>query len=67
MFICGRNPATLKVALGQLDALRGGSEVDGAVADVRHYEERRTVEQEAASRFGRLDILVNNAGVPRRT
>ena len=63
MFICGRNPATLKIALGQLRALRGESGADGTVADVRYYEECRSVVQKAATRFGRLDILVNNAGV----
>ena len=63
VFICGRNPATLKMALGQLHTLRGESDVAGIVADVRRYEECRSVVQEAATRFGRLDILVNNAGV----
>jgi len=63
VFICGRNPATLKVALGQLHAFRGESGAAGTVADVRRYEECRSVVQQAATRFGRLDILVNNAGV----
>ena len=63
VFICGRNPATLKMAVGQLHTLRGESDVAGMVADVRRYEECRSVVQEAATRFGRLDILVNNAGV----
>jgi 3-oxoacyl-[acyl-carrier protein] reductase len=63
VFICGRNPVTLKMALGHLHALRGENVVDGAVADVRKYEECCRVVQEAATRFGRLDILVNNAGV----
>ena len=63
VFICGRDPATLKMALGQIHALQGESDVGGMVADVRRYEECRSVVQEAATRFGRLDILVNNAGV----
>ena len=63
VFICGRNPVTLKMALGHLHALRGENVADGAVADVRQYEECRRVVQEAARRFGRVDILVNNAGV----
>lgn len=63
VFICGRNPATLKMALAQLRALRDESGADGAVADVRHYEQCRSVVQETTARFGRLDILVNNAGV----
>ena len=63
VFICGRNPATLKLALGQLHAFRGESAAAGTVADVRRYEECRSVVQQAATRFGRLDILVNNADV----
>jgi NAD(P)-dependent dehydrogenase (short-subunit alcohol dehydrogenase family) len=51
------------MALGQLHALQGESDVAGMVADVRRYEECRSVVQEAATRFGRLDILGNNAGV----
>ena len=63
VFICGRNPATLKLALGQLHSFRGESGAAGTVADVRRYQECRSVVQQAATRFGRLDILVNNAGV----
>ena len=63
VFICGRNPATLKMALSQLHTFRGESARLGAVADVRRYEECRSVVQQAATQFGRLDILVNNAGV----
>ncbi len=63
VFICGRNPATLQMALGQLHAFRGESGAAGTVADVRRYAECRSVVQQAATRFGRLDILVNNAGV----
>jgi 3-oxoacyl-[acyl-carrier protein] reductase len=63
VFICGRNPATLKLALGQLHVVQGESNAAGAVTDVRRYEECCSVVQQAATRFGRLDILVNNAGV----
>jgi NAD(P)-dependent dehydrogenase (short-subunit alcohol dehydrogenase family) len=63
VFICGRNPATLRTALGKLHAFRGENSAAGTVADVRHYEECRSVVQQAATRFGRLDILVNNAGI----
>jgi 3-oxoacyl-[acyl-carrier protein] reductase len=63
VFICGHNPATLKMALGRLHALRGEGGAEGAVADIRHYEECRSVVHGAAKRFGRLDILVNNAGI----
>ena len=63
VFICGRNAATLKQALGQLHALRGENRTAGVVADVRRYEECRSVVQQVETRFGRLDILVNNAGI----
>lgn len=63
VFICGHNPATLKNALGELHAFRREIRADGAVADIRNYEECRGVVQGVAKRFGRLDILVNNAGV----
>lgn len=36
VFICCRNPATLKMALGQLHTLRGEGGADGTVADVHH-------------------------------
>jgi NAD(P)-dependent dehydrogenase (short-subunit alcohol dehydrogenase family) len=63
VFICGRNPATLRTALGKLQTFRGENSAAGTVANVRHYEECRSVVQQAATRFGRLDILVNNAGI----
>ena len=63
VFICGRNAATLKLALGQLHALRGENRTAGVVADVRRYEECRSVVQQVETLFGRLDILVNNAGI----
>ena len=63
VFICGRNAATLKQALGQLHALRGENRTAGVVADVRRYEECRSVVQQVETLFGRLDILVNNAGI----
>ena len=63
VFICGRNAATLKQALGQLHALRGENRTAGVVADVRRYEECRSVVQQVDTLFGRLDILVNNAGI----
>jgi len=63
VFVCGRNAATLKMALGQLQSLRGENGTAGAVADVRRYEGCRSVVQPVETRFGRLDILVNNAGI----
>jgi NAD(P)-dependent dehydrogenase (short-subunit alcohol dehydrogenase family) len=62
IFICGRDPNTLPAAL---EKLRGPApaNVDGAVADVRKYEDCRKLVRAASERFGGLDILVNNAGV----
>jgi 3-oxoacyl-[acyl-carrier protein] reductase len=63
VFICGRNPATLKTALGQLHTFGGETSAAGTVADVRRYKDCRNLVQQAATRFGRVDILVNNAGI----
>jgi len=62
VFICGRDESFLKAALKKL---REGAfdRVDGMVADVRHYEQCRSLVHAAAERFGGLDILVNNAGL----
>jgi len=62
VFICGRDAQVLKGALTNLGSKAGGR-VDGAVADVRHYEDCRRLIHTAAERFGGLDILVNNAGI----
>jgi 3-oxoacyl-[acyl-carrier protein] reductase len=63
VFICGRNAATLKMALDQLSTLQREDGTAGAVADVRRYEECRSIVRQVEKRFGRLDILVNNAGI----
>ena len=63
VFICGRNPATLKTALGQLRTFGSQTSAAGVVADVRRNNDCRNLVQKAATRFGRLDILVNNAGI----
>ena len=63
VFICGRNPATLKMALGQLHTFGAEASAAGTVADVRRYDDCRNFVQKAATRFGRVDILVNNAGI----
>ena len=62
VFICGRDAAVLKSALGRL----GGAAKDriaGRVADMRRYDDCRKLISAAAERFGGLDILVNNAGI----
>jgi 3-oxoacyl-[acyl-carrier protein] reductase len=63
VFICGRNPATLKTALGHLRILGAETSAAGIVADVRSYKDCRKVVQQAATQFGGVDILVNNAGI----
>ena len=64
VFMCGRDDGNLKAALEKLQAQSGGRDrVDGICADVRRYEECRTLVQRASERFGGVDILVNNAGV----
>jgi len=63
VFICGRDPARLKMALGQLHTFGAEASAAGTVADVRRYDDCRTFVQKAATRFGRVDILVNNAGI----
>jgi len=63
VFICGRNPATLKTALGQLRSFGSQTSAAGVVADVRRNNDCCNLVQKAATRFGRLDILVNNAGI----
>jgi len=65
VFICGRNEAFLKKALETLGQDRSPASepiVDGAVADVRRYEDCRRLIRAGAQRFSGLDILVNNAG-----
>jgi 3-oxoacyl-[acyl-carrier protein] reductase len=63
VFICGRNAATLKMALDQLHSFGAKASAAGTVADVRRYDDCRNFVQKAATRFGRVDILVNNAGI----
>jgi len=62
VFICGRDASFLKAAVERLGRV-ASSRVDGLVADVRRYEDCRTLIRAAAEHFGGLDILVNNAGV----
>jgi 3-oxoacyl-[acyl-carrier protein] reductase len=63
VFICGRNAATLKMALDQLHTFGAEASAAGTVADVRRYDDCRNFVQKAATRFGRVNILVNNAGI----
>ena len=63
VFICGREGATLKAALGSLGKGLEPGRVDGTAADVSRFDDCRRLIQAAAQRFGGLDILVNNAGV----
>ncbi|HTG61766.1 MAG TPA: SDR family NAD(P)-dependent oxidoreductase, partial [Terriglobia bacterium] len=62
VFVCGRDPATLKTAVQDLERT-GKGQADGITIDVRHYEECRKLVRAAVELFGGLDILVNNAGI----
>ncbi|MGH6629129.1 MAG: SDR family NAD(P)-dependent oxidoreductase, partial [Burkholderiales bacterium] len=62
VFICGRDPASLRMALENLGG-NANDRVDGITADMRRYEDCRKLIHAAAERFGGLDILVNNAGI----
>jgi len=62
VFICGRDPATLRATLETLGR-NAKDRLDGVAADIRSYEDCRKLIHAAAERFGGLDILVNNAGM----
>ncbi len=62
VFVCGRDEATLKSALEDLERT-GSGRAEGMAADVRRYEDCRKLVRATAERFGGLDILVNNAGI----
>lgn len=63
VFICGRDPETLKTALQNLRTRAGDGRVEGVAADVSRYNDCRKLIQQAVEGFGGLDILVNNAAV----
>ena len=63
VFLCGRDAGRVASAVASLRGRHRGEAVDGMTADVRRYEECRSVVDRAVERFGGLDILVNNAGI----
>jgi NAD(P)-dependent dehydrogenase (short-subunit alcohol dehydrogenase family) len=63
VFICGRDASTVKGAVAKLGGSGRSSQIDGAAADVRRFEDCQSIVARAAERFGGLDILVNNAGI----
>jgi NAD(P)-dependent dehydrogenase (short-subunit alcohol dehydrogenase family) len=64
VFLCGRDPATLERARGELEPLCGeGQEVAVRPADVSDPDEVESLVAAAISRFPTLSILVSNAGV----
>lgn len=63
VFICGRDSATLKLALASLAKGSERGRIDGTTADVSRFDDCRRLIQAAVERFGGLDILVNNAGI----
>jgi NAD(P)-dependent dehydrogenase (short-subunit alcohol dehydrogenase family) len=59
--ITARNPDTLELAAGELQAQ--GFEVEHVAANVTDEDAIREVVRRHRERYGRLDVLVNNAGV----
>ena len=60
VFICGRNRAELREAVGSLSAKgKAGAEV----CDVRSEDQVKMMIDECVRLYGGIDILVNNAGV----
>lgn len=62
--ICGRNRERLGAAVAHLEAIGGGGEVHGVVADVGTIDGAEGFVAEATEVLGGLDILVPNAGGP---
>jgi NAD(P)-dependent dehydrogenase (short-subunit alcohol dehydrogenase family) len=59
--ICGRDPATLERARGDLE--RRGARVLALACDVTIREDVDAMVREVGERLGPIDVLVNNAGV----
>jgi NAD(P)-dependent dehydrogenase (short-subunit alcohol dehydrogenase family) len=59
--ITARNPDTLELAAGELQAQ--GFEVEHVAANVTDEDAIREVVRRHRERYGRLDVLVNNAGI----
>ncbi len=60
VFICGREKASLRNALADLE--RFGT-VGGEICDVRSEIQVRMMLEECARKFGGIDFLINNAGI----
>ena len=62
--ITGRNEATLKEAVSQLNSTSGSSaEVIGVESDVRDFESQERAVKKIIDKFGKLDIVIANAGL----
>ena len=60
VFICGRNKADVRDAVGTLSAV---GKAGGEVCDVRSEDQVKMMIEECVRLFGGVDILVNNAGM----
>ena len=63
VFICGRQPERLAIAIRELSAEFGSNRIDGTSCDVRSLDSVEAMVAQAATRFGKIDTLVNNAGI----
>jgi 3-oxoacyl-[acyl-carrier protein] reductase len=60
--ICGRRQESVDMTVAELEA-ETGFKVKGKAADVRNYDEVRSLFEFVDAQCGRVDVLVNNAGV----
>ena len=61
VFVCGRNPESLKTALQGLR--NNGAAVDGVTGDVGHIEDANRIAAAALRHCGAVHVLVNNASI----
>ena len=62
--ISGRNEATLKEAVSQLNSASSSlAEVIGVKSDVRDFESQEQAVKKIMDKFGKLDIVIANAGL----
>ena len=62
VFICARKKEEVEQSISEL-AKEHGERIKGDSADVRDYEQVRSIFASAAEAFGGVDVLINNAGI----